>query len=75
VGELVELIGAPQPKISSHLACLRRCGFVESRREFRTVHYRVTDDRVKAMIALAHSLLDDNAEHAAACRRIDAKGR
>jgi DNA-binding transcriptional ArsR family regulator len=72
VGELVELIGAPQPKISSHLACLRWCGFVESRREFRTVHYRLADERVKAMIMLARSLLEDNAEHVAACRRIDA---
>lgn len=70
VGALVELTGAPQPKVSSHLACLRWCGFVESRRDFRTVHYRVADDRVKAMIALARSLLADNAEHVAACRRI-----
>lgn len=72
VGELVELIGAPQPKVSSHLACLRWCGFVESRREFRTVHYRIADDRVEQMIALARSLLADNAEHVAACRTIDA---
>jgi ArsR family transcriptional regulator, cadmium/lead-responsive transcriptional repressor len=74
VGELVELVGAPQPKVSSHLACLRWCGFVESRREFRTVHYRVADDRVKAMIKLARALLEDNAEHVAACRRIDSEG-
>jgi ArsR family transcriptional regulator, cadmium/lead-responsive transcriptional repressor len=74
VGELVELLGAPQPKVSSHLACLRWCGFVESRREFRTVHYRVADDRVRAMISLARSLLEDNAEHVAACRTIDANG-
>jgi DNA-binding transcriptional ArsR family regulator len=73
VGQLVELIGAPQPKVSSHLACLRWCGFVDSRREFRTVHYRIADERVEAMIALAHSLLQDNAEHVAACRRIDSK--
>jgi ArsR family transcriptional regulator, cadmium/lead-responsive transcriptional repressor len=72
VGELVELIGAPQPKVSSHLACLRWCGFVESRREFRTVYYRVADRRVLSMLQLAHSLLEDNAEHVAACRRIDA---
>ena len=72
VGELVELIGAPQPKVSGHLACLRWCGFVESRREFRTVHYRIADERVEAMIALARSLLQNNAEHVAACRRIDA---
>jgi DNA-binding transcriptional ArsR family regulator len=73
VGELVELIGAPQPKISSHLACLRWCGFVESRREFRTVYYRIADRRVLRMLELARSLLEDNARHVAACRRIDAE--
>jgi ArsR family transcriptional regulator, cadmium/lead-responsive transcriptional repressor len=71
VGELVELTGAPQPKVSSHLACLRWCGFVQGRREFRTVHYHIADERVEAMITLARSLLEDNAEHVAACRRID----
>jgi ArsR family transcriptional regulator, cadmium/lead-responsive transcriptional repressor len=71
VGELVELIGAPQPKVSSHLACLRWCGFVDSRREYRTVYYRVADKRVLRMLDLAHALLADNAEHVAACRRID----
>jgi DNA-binding transcriptional ArsR family regulator len=61
------------PRVSSHLACLRWCGFVESRREFRTVYYAIADDRVEQMIALARSLLADNAEHVAACRTIDAK--
>jgi len=73
VGELVGLIGAPQPKVSSHLACLRWCGFVESRREYRNVYYRVADRRVLKMLQLARSLLEDNAEHVAACRRIDAE--
>jgi DNA-binding transcriptional ArsR family regulator len=71
VGELVELLGAPQPKVSAHLACLRWCGFVDSRREHRTVYYRVADKRVLRMLELAHSLLEDNADHVAACRRID----
>ena len=71
VGELVELIDAPQPKVSSHLACLRWCGFVETRRHFRTVYYRIADKRVLKMLELAHALLADNAEHVAACRRID----
>jgi DNA-binding transcriptional ArsR family regulator len=73
VGELVELLRAPQPKVSAHLACLRWCGFVESRREHRTVYYRVADRRVLRMLELAHSLLEDNAEHVAACRRIDGR--
>lgn len=74
VGDLVQRLGASQPKISNHLACLRWCGFVTSRREHRTVYYHVTDDRVTQMIDLAHALLADNAEHIAACQQIDAKG-
>ena len=71
VGELVELLGEPQPKVSSHLSCLRWCGFVESRREYRTVYYRIADQRVAEVVELARALLQDNAEHVAACRRID----
>jgi len=71
VGELVGLIEAPQPKVSAHLACLRWCGFVETRRDFRTVYYRIADERVLKMLELARALLADNAEHVAACRRID----
>ena len=71
VGELVELTGEPQPKVSNHLACLRWCGFVERRREHRTIHYSVGDGRVLEMIELARSLLLDNAEHVAACSTID----
>ncbi|HEV2093256.1 MAG TPA: ArsR family transcriptional regulator [Rubrobacter sp.] len=28
VGELVEAIGAPQPRVSDHLRCLAWCGYV-----------------------------------------------
>jgi DNA-binding transcriptional ArsR family regulator len=71
VGELVERLGQSQPKVSNHLACLRWCGFVHTRRDHPTVYYRVADDRVTQLLALAHALLSDNAEHVAACRRID----
>ena len=71
VGQLVERLGVAQPKVSNHLACLRWCGFVETRREHRVVFNRVADARVEAMLDLAQALLDDNAEHVAACCRID----
>jgi DNA-binding transcriptional ArsR family regulator len=73
VGEIVERLGEPQPKVSNHLACLRWCGFVETRREHRTVLNRIADSRVVEMLDLAHALLADNAEHVAACCRIDEK--
>jgi DNA-binding transcriptional ArsR family regulator len=71
VGELVERLGAPQPRVSNHLACLRWCGFVEARREHRTVLNRIADPRVIQMLDLADALLADNADHVAACCRID----
>lgn len=71
VGELVERLALPQPKVSNHLACLRWCGFVAARREHRTVYNRIADPRVLTMLALGHELLDDNAEHVAACCRIE----
>lgn len=38
---LVEVLGAPQPKISRHLAYLRNAGIVSARREGRWMHYRI----------------------------------
>jgi DNA-binding transcriptional ArsR family regulator len=70
VGQLVARLGVSQPKISNHLACLRWCGFVEARRERRTVLNRIPDPRVLKMLDLADALLADNAEHVAACCRI-----
>jgi ArsR family transcriptional regulator len=37
----VAIIGAPQPKISRHLAYLRRAGLVEARRDGKWMHYRL----------------------------------
>src|ERR671935_914628 len=71
VGELVSALGAAQPRVSNHLACLRWCGFVETRREHRTVYYRLADERVSTVVDLGHALLADNAGHVAACHRID----
>ena len=69
-GELTRRLGQPQPRVSNHLACLRWCGFVETRRDHRIIYYRLADQRVAAMLELAHGLLADNAGHVAACCRI-----
>jgi ArsR family transcriptional regulator len=74
VGDLARRLDAPQPKISNHLACLRWCGFVTTRREHRTIHYRLADERVAAVIELGRALLHDNEDHIAACRRVDGDG-
>jgi DNA-binding transcriptional ArsR family regulator len=73
VGELVSRLGLAQPKVSNHLACLRWCGFIETRREHRVVFNFIADERVEQLLALGHALLEDNAEHVAACCHIRAK--
>ena len=71
VGELAVSLGVAQPRLSNHLACLRWCGFVETRREHRTVYYRLADERVSELLGIGDALLADNAAHVAACCRIE----
>jgi DNA-binding transcriptional ArsR family regulator len=71
VSQLMQSLGQSQSKVSNHLACLRWCGFVTTRREHRVVYYRVADERVLQVVALGRALLGDNAEHVAACRRVE----
>ena len=72
VGECVTLIGLSQGRVSSHLACLSDCGYVQLRRQGRFAYYRVTDPRVAELVLLARSLAADNAAALAACMRITA---
>jgi len=73
VSELVKLLGVTQPKVSRHLACLRWCGFVATRREHRTIYYRLADERIAVVLELGRALLADNADHVALCRTIGAR--
>jgi DNA-binding transcriptional ArsR family regulator len=70
VSELVDLLGAPQSRVSNHLACLRWCRFVDSERRGRTVVYRISDERVASVLELAASLAEPNCDHLASCQRI-----
>ncbi len=71
VSELVEATGVLQGRLSSHLACLRWCGFVTSRREGRQVYYRITDGRIPRLLRLAEEFLTDHASSVDLCRVID----
>ena len=70
VGELVELLGAPQGRVSNHLACLRWCGFVTTERRGRYLFYRIADERVARIIETAEEIMADNAKQIYACTRI-----
>lgn len=67
VSELVQLIGSPQGRVSSHLGCLRWCGYVATRREGCNVYYRLADGRVRALLRIAQELMTEHAEQLLAC--------
>ena len=49
----VEILKQPQPKISRHLAYLRRAGIVAARREGKWMHYRIeppTDPAARSIL-------------------------
>jgi DNA-binding transcriptional ArsR family regulator len=71
VGECVEHIGLAQGRVSTHLACLADCGYVQARKEGRRTFYRVTDPRVAELVVCARALAADNTAALAACTRID----
>ncbi|MGB3681821.1 MAG: metalloregulator ArsR/SmtB family transcription factor [Rubrobacteraceae bacterium] len=70
VGELVEELEAPQPRVSDHLRCLAWCGYVCVRRDGRRAYYSICDDRVLDMIRLGESLLSDNEQDIDSCNTI-----
>jgi len=50
----VEILDTNQPKISRHLAYLRRAGIVAGRREGKWIHYRIVnppDEAAKSILA------------------------
>ncbi|HSP13617.1 MAG TPA: metalloregulator ArsR/SmtB family transcription factor [Thermoanaerobaculia bacterium] len=52
----VEILGEPQPKVSRHLAYLRRIGLVSARREGKWMHYRInrpSDPRLATVLDAA----------------------
>jgi DNA-binding transcriptional ArsR family regulator len=50
VGEMVELTGLSQSRVSQHLALLRESGVVAPQREGQTVRYRLVDPRIRAVM-------------------------
>lgn len=54
----VDVIGANQPKISRHLAYLRKAGIVAARREGKWMHYRIVMPANECAANILSSLLD-----------------
>lgn len=70
VSELVERVGAPQSRVSNHLACLKWCRMVAGERRGRHVLYRVSNPRLAALLPHARELAAEHATYLASCTRI-----
>jgi len=59
VCHLTDALDLPQSTVSRHLAVLRHAGLVETRREGKWIHYRLTGDMAESLSALLHTNADD----------------
>lgn len=54
VCEFQEILRLPQPKISRHLAYLRRSGLLVARREGKWIHYSLAEPKSSVLESLLH---------------------
>ncbi len=70
VGELVSAVAQPQPRVSTHLACLRHCGFVTTERRGKEVVYGLALDGLDGIMDRAAEAMGPIADQLATCTRI-----
>src|SRR5919202_1108339 len=71
VGGIVSITGLSQPNTSNHLSCLHDCGLVAREQRGRYVFYRLSDNRVAALLGTADEILADVAKGIYECSRYD----
>lgn len=63
VTEMAEMLGMPQANISQHLSLLRQVRIVVTRKEGLRVYYRLSDDRIVAVIHELRAFLKNQFAH------------
>jgi DNA-binding transcriptional ArsR family regulator len=67
VSELQRELGLAQGRVSSHLSCLRWCGYVLCTVEGRHNRYQLVDVRIRDILAGAESIVRENANRLSSC--------
>ena len=67
VTELVAALGSAQGRVSSHLSCLRWCGYVRAEVDGRYNRYTLIDDRIREIVRFGESVVRDNADRLTSC--------
>lgn len=70
VGDLVAELHQPQPRVSTHLACLRHCGFAVAERRGKEVYYRLALEGLDGVLGRASDAMAPISERLATCTRI-----
>lgn len=71
VGQIVAAVGQRQARVSTHLACLRHCGFVTAERRGKEVFYRLAIAGLGAeILGRAAEVMAPLAGRLATCTRI-----
>lgn len=70
VSQLVEIVGAPQSRVSNHLACLKWCRLVSAERDGRTVTYRLERSGMADLLGRGRDLAAEHEQYLASCTRI-----
>ena len=56
VTDIIDAVGSTQSNVSQHLAILRACGMINSRKQATKVLYRIADARILKMISLTRDI-------------------
>ncbi len=67
VTELVEELGVAQGRVSSHLACLRWCGYVLGTVDGRYNRYQLIDERIRSLLIDAEAIVRENGDRLTSC--------
>jgi DNA-binding transcriptional ArsR family regulator len=71
--QLIDEVGATQSRASEHLATLTWCGFVERRRDGRSVRYTLSADHAAELIRFARRFLQAAENPVGGCTVADAE--
>jgi ArsR family transcriptional regulator, cadmium/lead-responsive transcriptional repressor len=67
VSDLVAALGLAQGRVSSHLSCLRWCGYVRAEVDGRHNRYTLIDGRIRDILSAGESVVRDNADRLTSC--------
>ena len=73
-GDIAQATGLTPSNASRHLACLRECGLIEARQEWRHIYYRLAGPHVEHLLREADLVLELVADRIAACKRPEMEG-